>query len=189
MRGAACFRPSPAGEGLSPHPSLSPFFVAKAKSASAVAPRMVTVRLGTPADLEACVRGDLGNAWETEGVRLDEAAVRRAWASLLADPSKGLCFVALDGDRPVGTTYVTFEWSTWHDAWYWWIQSLYVVPERRGQGVYSALWRAVQEEARRRGGVRSIRLYVERHNEAGLRAYRGHGMEETPYLVFEKVLR
>lgn len=83
---------------------------------------------------------------------------------------------------------MTFEWSDWHDAWYWWIQSLYVVPERRGQGVYSALWKAIQDEARRRGNVRSLRLYVEKHNDPGLRAYRGHGMTETPYLVFEKVL-
>jgi ribosomal protein S18 acetylase RimI-like enzyme len=148
----------------------------------------VTVRVGTPADLDACVRGDLGNAWETETLRLDEAVVRRAWADLLSDPSKGVVFVAIDGGRPVGTGYVSFEWSTWHAAWYWWIQSLYVVPGSRGTGVYSAMWTAIQDEARRRSGVRAIRLYVERHNELGLRAYRGHGMEETPYLVFEKVL-
>ena len=148
----------------------------------------MTIRLATPADVDACVRGDLGNAWETEQVRLDEATVRRAWTTLLADPSKGLCFVAVEGGKAVGTTYVTFEWSTWHDAWYWWIQSLYVAPERRGQGVYSAMYRFIQDEARRRGGVRSIRLYVEKENEKGLRAYRGHGMKETPYLVFEQVL-
>ena len=149
---------------------------------------MVTVRLGTPADIDAFVRGDLGNALETEDLELDEATVRKAWATLLADPSKGLCFVAIEEGRPVGTGYVTFEWSTWHDAWYWWIQSLYVVAERRGQGIYSTMWQAIQDEARRRGGVRSIRLYVEKSNKLGLRAYRAHKMEQTPYLVFEKVL-
>lgn len=148
----------------------------------------VTVRAGAPADLEAFVRGTLGNAWETEALRLDEAVVRRGVARLLADPARGLCLVAEEGGRAVGTGYVTFEWSDWHDAWYWWIQSLYVVPERRGHGVYSALWRHLQGLAKARGDVRAIRLYVERHNEAGLRAYRGHGMQETPYLVFEKVL-
>jgi len=148
---------------------------------------MVTVRLSRPDDEDAFVRGTLGNAWETERLRLDEAVVRRAVRKLLADPSKGLCVVAEDAGAAIGTAYVTFEWSDWHDAWYWWIQSLYVVPERRGQGVYTATYRFIQEEARRRGGVRSIRLYVEKANENGLRAYRGHGMTETPYLVFEQL--
>jgi ribosomal protein S18 acetylase RimI-like enzyme len=159
-----------------------------AKSAGSVTPRMVTVRLGTPSDLDAFVRGTLGNAFETEGLRLDEAVVRRGVAKLLADPAKGLTLLAEDGGKPVGTGYVTFEWSDWHDAWYWWIQSLYVVSERRGKGVYSAMYRFLKDEARRRGGVRSIRLYVEKSNELGLRAYRGHGMEQLPYLVFEQML-
>ena len=149
---------------------------------------MVMVRLARPTDEDAFVRGALGNAWETEQLRLDEAVVRSGVRKLLADPAKGLGLVAEDQGAAIGTTYVTVEWSEWHDAWYWWIQSLYVAPDRRGQGVYTTMYRFIQAEARRRGGVRSIRLYVEKENEKGLRAYRGHGMKETPYLVFEQVL-
>jgi ribosomal protein S18 acetylase RimI-like enzyme len=146
---------------------------------------MVTVRTATPRDLDAFVRGTLGNAFETEGLRLDEAIVRKGVAKLLADPAKGLCFIAEDGGNAIGTGYVTFEWSDWHDAWYWWIQSLYVAADKRGKGVYTAMYRFLQDAARKRGDVRSIRLYVEHANQLGLRAYRGHGMEELPYLVFE----
>jgi ribosomal protein S18 acetylase RimI-like enzyme len=149
---------------------------------------MVTVRAAGPHDLEAFVRGTMGNAWETESLRLDEATVRRGVAKLLADPRRGLAIVAEDGDGPVGTLYATFEWSDWHDAWYWWIQSLYVALASRGQGVYTAMYRFLQEEAGRRGDVRSIRLYVEKSNDNALRAYRGHGMEELAYLVFEQRL-
>lgn len=148
----------------------------------------VTCRLAKASDLDFLVRATLGNAWETEQLRLDESVVRRAVGKLLADPHKGRSFVVEDQGKAVASLYVTFEWSDWHDAWYWWIQSLYVVPERRGQGVYTALYRFVQEEARKAGGVRSLRLYVEKANENGLRAYRGHGMHEAPYLVFEQVL-
>jgi GNAT superfamily N-acetyltransferase len=148
----------------------------------------VTVRLARPSDEDAFVRGTMGNAWETEQLRLDETVVRRGVRKMLADPVKGLCFAAEEDGAVVGTTYVTFEWSDWHDAWYWWIQSLFVAPDRRGQGVYSAMYAFIQDEARRRGDVRSIRLYVEKANEKGLRAYRGHGMEELPYLVFEQKL-
>ena len=148
----------------------------------------VTVRAARPSDVDALVISTLGNAWESERVKLDPAKVRPAVAALLADPAKGRAFVAEDGGKVVGSLYFNAEWSDWHGAWYWWLQSVFVVPERRSQGVYTALYNAVQEAARRQGDVRSIRLYVERHNEAALRAYRGHGMKETEYLVFEHVV-
>ena len=148
----------------------------------------VTCRAARAGDLDALVRATLGNAFETEALRLDPAVVRPAVQALLADPRKGLAFVAEDGGAVVGSLYVTFEWSDWHGAWYWWIQSLYVVPGRRGEGVYTALYRFVQGQARAAGDVRSIRLYVEKANEAGLRAYRGHGMKEAPYVVFEQTI-
>lgn len=159
-----------------------------------------------PGDLDFLVRATMGNAWETEKLRLDEPTVRRAVRKLLEDPAKGRAFVVEETVTPeervasrarlehagrthcIASLYVTFEWSDWHDAWYWWIQSLYVVPERRGQGVYTRLYKHVQAAARLAGGVRSIRLYVEEHNEEGLRAYRGHGMTQAPYLVFEQPL-
>lgn len=134
------------------------------------------------------MRSTLGNAWETERMRLDEAPVRRAVRKLLADPVRGRAFVVEDSGAVIASLYVTCEWSDWHDAWYWWIQSLFVVPGRRGQGVYTALYRFVQDAARKVGNVRSIRLYVEKGNEDGLRAYRGHGMKEAPYVVFEQML-
>jgi ribosomal protein S18 acetylase RimI-like enzyme len=65
---------------------------------------------------------------------------------------------------------------------------VYVVPERRGTGVYSAMYRHLQAEAKRAGEVRAVRLYVETSNGDALRAYRGHGMKEAPYGVYEWVV-
>ncbi|MEA3189946.1 MAG: hypothetical protein QOD77_528 [Thermoplasmata archaeon] len=150
---------------------------------------MLAVRDARPTDEDALLRSTLGNAFESEGIRLDEAVARRGVRALLADPGKGRALVAeLDG-QPVGSLYVTFEWSDWHAQWYWWIQSVYVVPERRGTGVYSALYRHLQGQARAAGNVRAVRLYVESNNENALRAYRGHGMQQAPYEVFEWVTR
>jgi ribosomal protein S18 acetylase RimI-like enzyme len=146
---------------------------------------MLTIRAGRLADVDAFSRSTLGNAFESEGLRLDEATVRRGVTALLEDSRKGMPFVAeLDG-QVVGTLYVTFEWSDWHASWYWWLQSVFVDPAHRGKGVYSALYAAVREAAAKAGNVRAIRLYVERNNEKALRAYRGHGMKETEYLVFD----
>ncbi len=149
---------------------------------------VVLVRAARASDLEALLQSTLGNALESEGVRLDEATARRGVMDLVADPAKGRVFVAEIGGAVVGSTYVSFEWSDWHAAWYWWIQSVYVAPEHRGKHVYSALYRAIQQAARGQGDVRSVRLYVEAHNHDALRAYRGHGMIETPYKVFEWVV-
>jgi GNAT superfamily N-acetyltransferase len=148
----------------------------------------VTVREARPGDLDDLLRSTLGNALESEGVMLDPAVAREGVRQLLLDPHKGRVFIAADGAEVVGSTYVTFEWSDWHAAWYWWIQSVYVVPARRGEHIYTALYRAVQDAARKAGDVRSVRLYVEGHNHDALRAYRGHAMAETPYKVFEWVV-
>jgi GNAT superfamily N-acetyltransferase len=150
----------------------------------------LVVRAGRASDLDALVRSTLGNAFDSEGIHLDEATVRRGVTALLDDPHKGRLFVAEDGiGKVVGSTYVTFEWSDWHAAWYWWIQSAFVAPERRGTGVWTALYRAIQAAAKQDGNVRSIRLYVEEHNELGLRAYKGHGMAKTHYEMWEQVVR
>ncbi|MEK6984921.1 MAG: GNAT family N-acetyltransferase [Candidatus Thermoplasmatota archaeon] len=148
----------------------------------------LSVRAGRVSDLDALVRSTLGNALDSEGLHLDATVVRRGVKAILDDPAKGRLFVAEAEGQVIGSTYVTFEWSDWHDAWYWWIQSAYVVPAKRGTGVWTALYRAIQAAARKEGNVRSIRLYVESNNESGLRAYRGHGMKEAPYKVFEQVL-
>jgi len=151
-------------------------------------PSLVTVRPAKAADLDALVASTLGNALESEGIRLDAATARRGVELLLRDPHKGRVFVAESGGAVIASTYVTFEWSDWHAAWYWWIQSVYVQPAWRGKHVYSALYRAIQEAARKAGDVRAVRLYVERHNHDALRAYRGHGMKPAPYDVFEWVV-
>jgi GNAT superfamily N-acetyltransferase len=159
-----------------------------ALSAAPVPRAMVTVRAARPTDLDGLVQSTLGNALESEGIRLDPDVARRGVALLLQDPHKGKVFVAEHAGRLVASTYVTFEWSDWHAAWYWWIQSVYVQPDWRGKHVYTALYRAIQQAAREAHDVRAVRLYVEAHNEPALRAYRGHGMKPAPYEVFEWVV-
>lgn len=151
------------------------------------------MRAARPSDIDALVASTLGNALESEGIRLDRRIATRGVRAILKDPHKGRFFVAECGGKVVGSTYVTFEWSDWHAAWYWWIQSAFVAKAARGQGVWTALYEAVRVAASLAkkadmGPVRSIRLYVESHNELGLRAYRGHGMKHCDYEVFEQAV-
>jgi len=86
-----------------------------------------------------------------------------------------------------GCLMVTREWSDWRHGWIWWIQSLYVPPAGRRQGVFRALYRRVLDDARA-AGARGLRLYVDRRNAAAQKAYAAVGMDGDHYRVFERVL-
>ena len=81
---------------------------------------------------------------------------------------------------------VTYEWSDWRNAWFWWIQSVYVVPEARGRQLYSAMYDRVKEMAAAKGDVCGFRLYVETENDRAQRVYDKVGMQKSHYLMFEE---
>jgi ribosomal protein S18 acetylase RimI-like enzyme len=83
---------------------------------------------------------------------------------------------------------ITSEWSDWRDGLFWWIQSVYVTPEQRGQGIYRALYAEVLALARAERGICGLRLYVEKDNQSAQKVYRSLSMEDTGYLVFEELL-
>ena len=146
----------------------------------------VTVRAATPADVEFLVDGNARMALETEDLTLDRRRLQAGVEAVFADAGRGLYLIAeVDGERG-GQMMITYEWSDWRNGVFWWIQSVYTVPAMRGGGVFKALYAAVEEMARERGGVCGLRLYVEAHNEAAQAAYRRCGMSETVYRMFEK---
>jgi GNAT superfamily N-acetyltransferase len=144
-----------------------------------------TVRPARPTDLEFLVDGNARMALETEHRELDRDLLGEGVAAVLNDSSKGRYFIADDGDGPVGQLMLTYEWSDWRCGWFWWIQSVYVVPESRGQGVFSLLYRHVRDEARRDPDVCGLRLYVEHENVRAQDVYLHLGMRDAGYRVLE----
>src|SRR5437899_514915 len=100
-------------------------------------------------------------ALETEGLRLAGSVVKAGVLAVLRDPAKGFYLVATSRGRVVGQLMVTFEWSDWRNAHWWWIQSVYVEPGARRRGAFRSLYREAVARARREG-AHGIRLYVER---------------------------
>jgi GNAT superfamily N-acetyltransferase len=86
----------------------------------------------------------------------------------------------------VGTLMLTREWSDWRNGDWWWIQSVYVAPESRRQGVFAALYRHVEQLAREAPGVIGLRLYVQRANAVAQRTYAALGMRDAGYAIFER---
>jgi ribosomal protein S18 acetylase RimI-like enzyme len=70
---------------------------------------------------------------------------------------------------------------------FWWIQSVYVRPDKRSVGVYTALHRHIEHLARHERGVCGLRLYAEEENHRAQRTYERLGMVKTGYRVFETV--
>ena len=126
-------------------------------------------------------------AEETEGRPLSPDIIGPGVERLLKDPQKGRYWVAVDVDKVIGQIMVTYEWSDWRNGMLWWIQSVYVLPEFRRQGVFSALYRHVEKLALQAGDVRGLRLYVEHNNLQAQKTYAALGMVNPNYLVMEAI--
>jgi ribosomal protein S18 acetylase RimI-like enzyme len=81
---------------------------------------------------------------------------------------------------------ITYEWSDWRAGLIWWIQSVYVLPDFRGRGVFSTLYKHIEALARQDAQVRAIRLYVCHHNKNGKKIYSQLGLKDSGYVVYEK---
>lgn len=114
------------------------------------------------------------------------------------------------GSAIVGCLMLTYEWSDWRAAQvraalaarslvrvrpgrparlptlqFYWIQSVYVRPGHRRQGVFRALYDHVSELSKSSPDCCGLRLYVEHDNERAQRTYVAMGMREAHYRFFE----
>lgn len=145
----------------------------------------VEVRLATPADAEFLVRGNAAMALETEHLSLDLDRLRDGVHGLFEQPGRGVYYIAEVNGRRAGQMMITYEWSDWRNGTFWWIQSVWVEPEFRGQGVFKALYGHVKNLAEASPGVCGLRLYVEKDNLRAQATYERVGMRRTVYQMFE----
>ena len=146
---------------------------------------LVSIRAARSTDLEFLVEGNARMAAETEGRELDRELLAEGVAAVFGDEAKGRYFVADDGESPIGQMLITREWSDWRCGWFWWIQSVYVVPESRDRGVFSNMYAHLVATARRDPEVCGLRLYVDVSNEHAAAVYRTIGMQEAGYSIYE----
>ncbi len=145
----------------------------------------ISIRKAVSSDAVVVTEYNVRLARETEGRELARETVGQGVAALLADAERGIYFLAEIGGEVVGQLMITREWSDWRNAWFWWIQSVYVRAESRGQGVYRSLYSHVKSVAAQEDDVCGIRLYVESENERAQEVYRRMGMSKSSYQFFE----
>jgi len=144
-------------------------------------------RPGALRDVEALVEFNQAMARETEDKALSTEVVTRGVESLINNPQYGFYVLAEADGAVVGALMVTFEWSDWRDAVFWWVQSVYVRPEHRRRGVYRKLYEHLKARARSQTEppVCGFRLYMEKNNEVARQVYEASGMQEARYLMYE----
>jgi ribosomal protein S18 acetylase RimI-like enzyme len=140
-------------------------------------------------DLDQLVGFSAAMALETEGRQLDLDRLRQGTRAVFEESARGFYIVAELPGKPhptlTGQLLITFEWSDWRNASFWWIQSVYVDPQWRRQGVYRAMHRYVLSQAHARPDVCGIRLYVERDNRVAQAVYERVGLSPSVYQVYE----
>ena len=144
--------------------------------------RQWTIRPALPADAPVLVAFTLREASDAEGRSLPVVDVERGVAAAFADPPKARYWVAEAGGLLLGSVSAVTEWSNVLGGDYWWVQSLYVLPEGRGSGLADALLDRLAHEAAAAGAL-DLRLLVHETNARAQRVYDRAGFTRAPYAV------
>jgi len=148
--------------------------------------KKINIRVAKQSDVGALVKFNQLMAWETEQKKLDEDILCKGVSALIADENKGFYLVAEQSDQVVGSLMVTTEWSDWRNGVFWWVQSVYISPDFRRQGIYAQLYAQVKVLAEQQQNVCGFRLYVEKENRIAQKTYESLGMYATHYLMYEE---
>jgi GNAT superfamily N-acetyltransferase len=150
-------------------------------------PLALVIRDARASDRDALVEGNALLAQETENKTLDPAVLQVGVEAAIAEPDRLRYWIAESNGRAVGHAAITREWSDWRNGWIWWLQSVYVWPEYRSQGVFRALYAHIRTLAANDPGVIGIRLYVDDSNHAAERVYQSLGLKPGGYHVLEEL--
>jgi GNAT superfamily N-acetyltransferase len=141
------------------------------------------VRIANIDDLDTLVSFTLAEAKEAEGIKKSSVIVRKGIKAALENPTIARYWVLENHEREtIGSVSVVKEWSDWHAGYYWWIQSMFIRPEYRGQKLMRLLLDKVREAARKEEAI-DIRLYVHKDNIRAIKAYSREGFSVSPYQI------
>ena len=145
----------------------------------------IMTRQATNSDAVIIADFNASMAKETENLELDRERLRKGTEALLADSSKGIYYLAETDGKVVGQLMITYEWSDWRNATFWWIQSVFVHPDYRQQGIFRSLYHHVESIARKRGDVCGLRLYVDTSNKHAQQTYESIGLKRSHYQMMD----
>jgi GNAT superfamily N-acetyltransferase len=148
--------------------------------------KKLRVREASTFDLVTIVDFISEEAIEAEGRIADRNTLERGIGAALDDDSLAKYWLLVDeSEIACGCTSVVQEWSDWNAGFYWWIQSMYIVPGHRGKGCLNILMDHVANAARTQHCL-ELRLYVHDQNKTAVRAYEKVGFGSSTYMIMSK---
>lgn len=148
---------------------------------------MIQIRPSKEDDEQVIANFQVSMANETESINLDKSVVIKGVKAVLDDANKGKYYVAMDDNEIVASLLITPEWSDWRNSWVAWIQSVYVVPEYRGKGVFKKMYNYIHQMIKDDDKYAGIRLYVDLENKSAREVYAKLGMNGDHYQLFEQM--
>lgn len=145
---------------------------------------MILIRKAIPADAPAIIGFQQKMAWETEQMVLVDEIITKGVETVFKEPSRGQYYVAEADGKVIASLLITYEWSDWRNSNVWWVQSVYVLPGFRRQGIFRSMYDFIMKEADKHY-VAGLRLYVETNNSAAQKTYESLGMKSEHYRMYE----
>jgi hypothetical protein len=146
---------------------------------------MIKIREASVNDIGILADFQLKLASESEGIVLNKNIVTDGLTALINDRSKGVYYLALDEETPVGCHLITYEWSDWRNGMVWWLQSVYVVETYRNKKVFNTMFANIQRMINADPTILGLRLYVDKSNTIAQKVYSRLGMNGDHYTVYE----
>ena len=132
-------------------------------------------------DLDNLVEFVIAEANEAEGIIKSSEIVLNGIKVGLENPDIARYWSIEDENGiPVGNVSVVKEWSDWNCAFYWWIQSMFLLPNYRGIGLIKVLLKEVKLAAENENAI-ELRLYVHKDNDRAINAYKKVGFCNSDY--------
>lgn len=147
---------------------------------------VLKIRKAAIEDSEILIKSNIKMAKETESIELDYETVKKGVNFLLENSEFGFYLIADYNDKIAGSLMITKEWSDWRNGFFYWIQSVYVMPELRRMGIYKALYEEIKNISKNDKYCIGYRLYVEQNNQVAIKTYKSLGMDETYYKLYEE---
>lgn len=145
----------------------------------------VQYRVAKPLEGKIIEEFQIHMAKETEEMELNALTVQKGVEWVFKNPEWGTYHICEVNGKIAGSLLILKEWSDWRCGFVWWIHSLYIAPEFRGQKLFSGFYKYIQTLTEKDSMARGLRLYVDNRNTHAQKVYKKLGMNSEHYQLFE----
>ncbi len=144
-----------------------------------------TIRDASLDDADFIVESNIRLAVDSDDHVPNRDLLGKGVRAALSKPDMARYFIAEADGRRIATTMITYELTDWRNGVIWWLQSVFVEPEFRGQGVFQKIYQHIKTQAKANPDVKALRLYMLSSNARARRSYEHAGMVDSGYVVLE----